>query len=233
MNININENEKILIVSPHADDESIGCGGLLSRYGRQCDLLLLTDGRNGHTTEKYSNESELIEIRKKEFKQAATLANVNQIVFLNIKDGTLSANKKEVYNYAIREYDYIFVPNRYESHSDHKIVLSIFRKMKRKQKAKAKIFEYEVWTPLRHPTWFLDISGVAANKEKMIGQHISQLADINYVQKGMALSCYRGMFNNTMFSEAFCYAEYSGIKALIYTLLPDEFKKVIRQKFEK
>ena len=86
---------------------------------------------------------------------------------------------------------------------------------------------------MRHPTWFLDISGVAPNKEKMISQYVSQLADIDYVQKGMALSCYRGMFNNTRFSEAYLYTEFKGVKALLYTLLPDKVKTVIKNHFEK
>lgn len=52
MNVLINNNDKILVVAPHADDESIGCGGLLSLYGNQTDLLLITDGSKGYTTHR-------------------------------------------------------------------------------------------------------------------------------------------------------------------------------------
>ena len=43
--INIDEKARILIVSPHPDDETIGCGGILAKYGSQCDVVVLTDGR--------------------------------------------------------------------------------------------------------------------------------------------------------------------------------------------
>ena len=42
--LEIRPTDKICILAPHADDESIGCGGLLALYGKQCDVVLLTDG---------------------------------------------------------------------------------------------------------------------------------------------------------------------------------------------
>lgn len=233
MDVNIKMEDRLLIVSPHADDESIGCGGLLSLYGKQCDLILLTDGRKGHTTDKYSDENELIITRKNEFANAANIADINKVIFLDIEDGAVIQNKNKVYRQNIVEYDYIFVPNRYESHLDHKVVLQLFHKMKKRQHAKARIFEYEVWTPLRHPTWFLDITSVSEKKQRMIEQHKSQIADIDYVSKGMALSCYRGMFNNTEYAEAFAYSEFSGIKKFVYSLMPDEVKTKIKKVISK
>lgn len=228
MEVSIKEKDRILVVAPHADDESIGCGGLLSLYGKQCDLLLLTDGSKGHTTEEYSDEAKLTQIRFQEFCSAANLAGVQHVFSLNIPDGCVRMYKQTVYAFDLSEYQYVFVPNRYESHLDHRVAFPIFRKMKKRQRSKARIFEYEVWTPLRHATWFLDISAVAENKRTMIEQHISQLADINYTEKAMALSCYRGMFNGTDYSEAFLYSDFSGIKSLIYTLLPPGMKNAVK-----
>ena len=233
LNIDIKKDDYILVVSPHADDESIGCGGLLSLYGKQCDLMLLTDGRKGHTTEVYKDEEELVLTRKREFFKAVKIAKANQIILLDIVDGNVAKNKTKVYQQDIKKYDYIFVPNRYESHVDHKVVLKLFRNMKKSQHAKAMIFEYEVWTPLRHPTWFLDISSVKDKKKRMIEQHKSQIADINYVDKGMALSCYRGMFNNVEYAEAFAYSEYSGIRRVVYLIMPKIIKTKIKKVFTK
>ena len=229
MDIKIKKNDKLLVIAPHADDESIGCGGLLCLYPKQCDLLLLTDGCKGHTTAKYSDENVLIKIREDEFKKALSIAGVRNYFLLKIEDGKVFQNKKIIYSFDISQYDYIFVPNKYESHLDHKAVFKIVKYMKKRQRAKASIIEYEVWTPLRHVTWFLDISKVANKKKKMIQQYKSQIADINYVDKGMALSCYRGMFNNMKYSEAFLYSDYSGIKKWLYDNLPESLKLKIKK----
>lgn len=228
MDVIINNTDRILVVAPHADDESIGCGGFLSKYGEQCDLLLLTDGRNGHTTEEYSDSQKLIEIRREEFLNVAKIANVSNVIFLNIEDGKLIANKPRVYAFNIIEYDYIFVPNRFESHPDHSVVLSLIKHMKKRQHAKAKIFEYEVWTPLRYPTWYLDISDEVDKKKIMIQQHCSQLVDIGYDEKGVALSCYRGMFINTKYAEAFAYSGFGGVRRMVYQVMPKKAKDFVK-----
>lgn len=228
MNVVINKNDKILVVAPHADDESIGCGGLLSLYGTQADLLLITDGSKGHTTQTYSNENDLVKIRRIEFNNAAKLANVKNVFYCNVEDGTVKKNKSKIYQFDIKNYTYIFVPNRYESHPDHSILSAYFKSMKRKQKSKAKIFEYEVWTPLRHPTWYLDITSVAEKKREMINQHKSQLVDIDYLSKGMALSCYRGIFNVSEYAEAFMDARYNEFLGKLYSLLPVKCRSTIK-----
>ena len=232
MNVNINDTDKILVVAPHADDESIGCGGLLSLYGKQCDLLLVTDGRKGHVSNKYSDE-ELIKIRKQEFIEAANLAHVHKCFFLDIEDTKTLENKQTIYKFNIKDYDYIFVPNRYENQVDHSCLLKIFTKMKKIQHSKAKLFEYEVWTPMQSPTWYLDISSVIENKKKMIAVHKSQISDCDFVSHGIGLSSYRGMFNNKEYAEGFTDANFSGIKKFVYMKLPRNIRETIKNKLSR
>ena len=70
----INQDDKILIVAPHPDDESIGMGGFLSLYGPQCDVLLVTDGRKGHKG-TVEDIDEFILKRKQEVKSACQIAH--------------------------------------------------------------------------------------------------------------------------------------------------------------
>ena len=57
--------KKILILSPHADDEILGCGGFISKYSKQnyhINVLVLTNANKG-APEIYSSE-EIKQIRK-------------------------------------------------------------------------------------------------------------------------------------------------------------------------
>ena len=56
--------KKILILSPHADDEILGCGGFISKYSKQnyhINVLILTNANKG-APEIYSQE-EIKQIR--------------------------------------------------------------------------------------------------------------------------------------------------------------------------
>ena len=109
----IQKSDKILIVAPHADDETIGAGGLLSRYGKQCDVWLITDGRKGNTPDAKYTEDELIAERKKEFRRVMDYFNVRDYVFLGLTDGNASSEIHKIYSRDIRDYNYIFVPNNF------------------------------------------------------------------------------------------------------------------------
>lgn len=201
--MNILTSERILIVTPHPDDESIGVGGLLSKYGAQCDILLLTDGRKGVSPLISRTEDEIATIRKREFDEAICLFGVRKCTNLKLLDQTVLQNRRRIYEYSIREYDYVFVPNRHEKHMDHKVLYKIFQTMKLLQGSKAKIIEYEVWTPIAKPNYFLDISDVMANKIKAISQYECQLESYDYVAMSKGLNTYRGALQQVEFCEAY------------------------------
>ena len=66
MSLDIKKNDRILIVAPHPDDETIGCGGLMLKYGEQCEILLLTDGRKGYNSDIKTDEDALVEKKLEE-----------------------------------------------------------------------------------------------------------------------------------------------------------------------
>lgn len=45
--LSVSNQDKIVIIAPHPDDECIGTGGLLALYPTLCDVIVLTDGRQG------------------------------------------------------------------------------------------------------------------------------------------------------------------------------------------
>lgn len=206
----IKSNDRILVVAPHPDDESIGMGGFLLLYGKQCDVLLITDGRHCDTSTNF-NTDDIVKIRKRELTNALSIAGVTNILYLNIEDRKVIDNLSLVKRFDINKYSVIFVPNRNETHVDHCVLYSVFKK---KVTKKQRLYEYEVWTPLSKVTDYIDITNVATLKKEMISSHISQLRDCNYVSKALSLNCYRGMYSHFEYAEAFC--EYKvGLKEFI------------------
>ncbi|MBS6396180.1 MAG: PIG-L family deacetylase [Clostridiales bacterium] len=232
-NLNIHQQKRILIVAPHPDDESIGCGGLLALYGKQCDILLLTDGSKGHASDFAGDEGELVKIREQELKNAAELAEVQEVHMLRIPDGDLFSHYNVVKKIDIRSYDYVFVPNRREAHEDHRVSYRMLKKLKKEQRAKAILVEYEVWTPLVEPTCFLDISEVIDRKRRLIEQHESQIGDIDYASKGVGLSCYRGIHINVDYAEAYYIEKQRGIVKHISSRIPKAWKRKIKRVLKK
>jgi LmbE family N-acetylglucosaminyl deacetylase len=201
--IEISEEDKILIVAPHPDDETIGCGGILALYGKQCDVLLLTDGKKGVSNITERTEQEVKELRQREFYKVMKFFEVHKVDTLNIEDQAVYKNKKVILEYPIKQYSYIFVPNSYEHHIDHKVVYEIFKTMKFQQKSKGKIIEYEVWSPIANPNLFLDISAVIEKKIFAVSQYLSQLECFDYVNLCKGINKYRGATQQVGFCEAY------------------------------
>lgn len=186
--MNIDSNSKILVVAPHPDDESIGCGGLILKYHSQIDILLVTDGQFGDCSWATEPE-EIVRVREHEFLSAMKYAKVNKVYRLNIPEGALRKYKRKLAIFDYSCYDQIYLPNKYESHPDHSAIYKIIRK--RLNVRKQDVFQYEVWTPLRYPSHKLDITDRIDDKRELIQYYRSQLEGIDYIGKICGLNRYR------------------------------------------
>lgn len=196
----VDSNTRILVISPHPDDESIGMGGFLSKYHKNCTVLLATNGCCGNPE---WDRKKTIEIRRNEFIMATERLGVSNFLILDINDRELYKNLQSLKQDLSENYDYIFVPNRNDNHKDHRCIYRYVVKMKRIMCLKARIVEYEVWTPLSAPNLYVDISDVRDNKERAIKLYKSQLMHCKYDSGSMGLSQYRGMLSGYNYAEAF------------------------------
>lgn len=199
MGINIKENDRILVVAPHPDDESIGCGGLLTLYGKQCDVVVITDGDNRKVV------SDIADVREKEFVKAISLAGVHEYKCLRIPERQIKQYKKKIAEIDFEKYNHVFVPNRFDEHKDH---ADVYKVVKGLMKKKTKLYEYEVWSPLRKPNIYLDITAVSDQKIQMIKSHESQIHELDYVGMIIGLNAYRGRSHGYLYAECYyCAAE--------------------------
>ncbi|EKE03434.1 MAG: N-acetylglucosaminyl-phosphatidylinositol de-N-acetylase family protein Est14A [uncultured bacterium] len=194
--------DKCLILSPHPDDETVGCAGLLLKYPQNFDIICVTDGRCGsydHTPE------ETTEIRRKEFEAAMARYGISSYSFLNIEDRKLINNYSVFKSLDIADYDYIFLPNYFDQNKDHKAVTVLLQKLllNKKYKNNLKIVFYEVWSALPLPNYFFNISDVVESKKELINLYQSQVRYVSFVESIIGLNKYRGMQSNCHYAEAF------------------------------
>ena len=187
--LSVSNQDKIVIIAPHPDDECIGTGGLLALYPTLCDVIVLTDGRQG---QKKVNPSIEKEIRKKEFEEEMNYLHISTYKMLGYEDGTLMQHMDCLDNFDFSIYTKIFLPWGDDNHPDHTAAyLCSIEQIKKQNIQKVELYQYEVHVPFHDVTHVLDISSVIEEKRKLIQFHKCQLAAFQYDKLAEALGKYR------------------------------------------
>ena len=189
----------VLVISPHPDDEAIGCGGTIRKHiveGDTVQVIFLTSGeKGGHGLP----EAETKKLREAEALKAAEILGTHQNDFWREPDGKFKANKKNVKRLLKKidalVPDIIYVPHINEEHADHMSAARLVKKAINKLKDQTKIplvWMYEVWTPLQKLDHIVDISGFVEIKTRSIQAHTSQCAVMKFDEAILGLNRYRG-----------------------------------------
>ena len=151
---------RVLVIAPHMDDESLGCGLLLATHPRkdQAHVLIVTDGsRSPHPPQPDASETRrLAAVREQEAREALAVLGVpaSNIVMLGLPDGSLRGMvarlRAELTNHIRRiAPQCVFVPFRYDRHPDHLAVNRAVCDAKRAGDIDAAVFEYFVYSQWR------------------------------------------------------------------------------------
>src|ERR1019366_7522187 len=79
---------RVLVLVAHADDESVGYGGLLQKM-REAVVVIATDGapRDEYFWGRYGSREKYAAVRREEARRAMQLAGIRQLVLLAEEDG--------------------------------------------------------------------------------------------------------------------------------------------------
>ncbi|OKH52290.1 GlcNAc-PI de-N-acetylase [Calothrix sp. HK-06] len=191
-----------MVFSPHQDDETLGCGGLIALkrlQGVPVEIVFLTDGRYGRPN--WISEETITDIRYSEAVNALDILGVgsSQAYFLNHLDGSLqnlsNEQRQEIVDKLVQHLqsfmpEEVYVPHRKDGHPDHEATHSLVTEAIAKSQLKVELQEYPIWMLWQNPlssnlkqedfthVYRLPIANVNERKTKAIQNYRSQLPGI-------------------------------------------------------
>lgn len=211
----------IIVLSPHPDDDIIGCGGTIYRYylkGARVVSVYMTDGRKGNPG---YNEDDLVGIRKEEAKRASAIVGIERVIFLNNRDTELSPTSAAIIELSkiikdIRP-EAIFLPFLLDTHPDHmatnKILVGAMKSL-----PTFMCYAYGIWAPLPTFNLSVDITPYMDIKKRALKEHRSQMEMLDFIEASFGLSKYYSV----MFGK-----ENAKGWAEVYIVCPsDEYKRL-------
>src|SRR5262245_16730671 len=190
---------RILAISPHPDDEAIGCGGTLRDHvvrGDEVRVIFLTSGeKGGHGRPP----DETAQLREREAETAAAVLGLAGVEFWREPDGALRASRMLVERLHSRLADYrpevIYVTHPGELHPDPRAAARLVRLAASRLTGNGPpplVRMYEVWTPLPRMDDVVDISEHLEVKLDAIRAHKSQCDVVRFDESARGLGRYRG-----------------------------------------
>jgi LmbE family N-acetylglucosaminyl deacetylase len=151
-----------LVIAPHPDDETLGCGALVLRKrasGARVTILVVTDGAHSHASRSLTPE-QLAELRRLELDEAVARLGLEpgELRRGGIEDGTVSAHEDELAIaiatlLAETHAEEVYATSALEHHPDHAAVGRAARRAA--VVAGVPLFEYPIWLwnswPLQRP----------------------------------------------------------------------------------
>ena len=191
-----------VVVAPHQDDETLGCGGLIAlkrQINARVEIVFLTDGSVYDGRDLATPTLELIAMRRREALSALAALGVppDHVHFFDGPDGTLNDLGKQRRARLVAELAAliqctepleIYVPHLADRHPDHEAAFAITADALAVARSPAQIWQYPIWLTWRaallvdlRPQEFqgarcLDIHRVRRVKRLAIEAYVSQLA---------------------------------------------------------
>jgi LmbE family N-acetylglucosaminyl deacetylase/ubiquinone/menaquinone biosynthesis C-methylase UbiE len=216
--------ENILVISPHPDDEIIGCGGTLIKMLGEGSLVTVLQLTDGSSTFALRDSPEKIKktIRLKEAEIVAKNLGITELILFKEDQSHFKCTKDNVKKLSeilnrLRP-QVIFVPFVNDTNPDHIIANEILRKALENSAIntpEVRILSYEVWS-LVPPNSFCLIDNQFYKKTEMLMKYRTGMKVVDYVRFCEDLNAYHA--NNLLGKHGFIEV-FLNIDAKTYTEL--------------
>ena len=233
---------RLLVLAPHPDDESIGCGGTLALAaadGAAVHVVFLTDGRQGDPAlralpdggvTRRAAETALASRRREEALAAMAVLGVQAWTFADAPDGALDtavAATAAVIAPLLAQLrpDVVLLPCFTDRHADHfaanRCLFAAVDLLGTSACAGLRVLGFEAWSPV-YANLVVDVAPVYDRKLRAIACHASQTADADYLGGVDGLNRFRAVsaMARTTHAEAFLAAPLATYRRLYERLLP-------------
>jgi LmbE family N-acetylglucosaminyl deacetylase len=187
--------ERVLVLAPHPDDETLGCGGTLKRLctmGKEVMVVFLTEGEKADPEAR--GKKRYAETRRREATKAMRVLGVRAYEFLGFPDRELF-HHREKFEKALRRIisefgpDAAYCPSLIEINPDHRAAAELLLTFRGESPDLRCVF-YEITSPIR-PNILIDVTDTYRYKEKAVKCYKSQLRITDYLVLIRALNTYR------------------------------------------
>ena len=201
-----------LVIAPHPDDESIGCGGSIARHikqGSAVTVVFLTSGDKGDFMGIFGPGYP--DRRRDSALNALSILGVKEYEFWGFRDRELYtvrdilSDRIEKRIRSLRP-QLIYVPSPYEAHPDHRVAAFLGWEVCRK--TNIPVCFYEALIPL-YPNVLVDISEEFRIKEAAIRCYTTELHYNDYADKMAGLNRFRSatLPASVRYAEAFVFVD--------------------------
>ncbi|MCS4174464.1 PIG-L deacetylase family protein [Salinibacter ruber] len=181
----------VLVVAPHPDDETLGCGGTMLRHEEQGDTvhwLIVT-----HIAEELGFEREQIEQREREIELVAERYGIEQPIHLRFPTTRLDSQPMSALVEAIGNVfqeikpELIYIPYRNDIHTDHATVFDAVTSCTKwfRYPSVERVLAYETLSETEfaldpdargfRPNVFIDITGTVEEKIDIMRIYTSEI----------------------------------------------------------
>jgi len=189
---------RVLVLAPHPDDETIGCGGSLALHteaGDPVKVIFLTNGAKGDTSGKKDRET-YMELRQKEAREACASLGVTDLEFWSYEDRALAGSRGVLVRLLdlLRAFlpDLVYVSSPLEFHPDHRATSFLLCDAIRTCDTGFQVAFYEVGQPLAVNV-LVDITRVMDLKKQALYVYKSQLEERDYADVIIGLNRFRSL----------------------------------------
>lgn len=182
--------DTVLVIAPHPDDETLGCGGIIAQMLRNditVAVLIVTDGNGG------GRMPNIKKIRMKEYECAKTVLGFTKDFRLSFPDGSLYLYEDEFCEKISgilkkNSFSLIFVPYLLDYNSDHQAVNRVLAKsLIRVDYPLVKIAMYEIWTPIIYPNCLVNVSLEYEIKKRRFAVTVLRKAIMEFMRRRLRL----------------------------------------------